>query len=81
MGEQELPRNGMIALLLRAVNGFLWDAAVSSGGGVGLGLGLVGGPQKAKPGGGKRAGCLSLPVILPKHRPQASMKEPLSKPE
>lgn len=74
MGEQELPRNGVIALLLQAVNGFLWDAAVSSGGGGGW-------PQKAKPGGGKRAGCLTLPVILPKHQPQASMKGPLNKPE
>lgn len=30
MGEGRLPRNGMLALLLRAVNSFLWDAAVSS---------------------------------------------------
>lgn len=30
MGEGGLPGNGMLALLLRAVNSFLWDAAVSS---------------------------------------------------
>lgn len=27
---QDSPSSGMFALLLRAVNGFLWDAAVSS---------------------------------------------------
>lgn len=30
MGEGGLPGNGMLAPLLRAVNSFLWDAAVSS---------------------------------------------------
>lgn len=30
MGEEGLPGNDMLALLLRAVNSFLWDAAVSS---------------------------------------------------
>lgn len=33
MGEGGLPGNGMLALLLRSVNSFLWDAAVSSRGG------------------------------------------------
>lgn len=63
MGEGGLPRNGMLALLLRAVNSFLWDAAVSS--------------REATKGRARRRKVSRLSgstCDTANHRPQASMK-------
>lgn len=63
MGEGGLPGSGVLALLLWAVNSFLWDAAVSS--------------REAAKGKARRREVSRLSGFTcdtPNHQPQASMK-------